>query len=453
MKLGEKQLQVKQAFDIPGIRRIVTYGSGRSGKTSSLVWSFCEKARSYSPTYDDGKVRYFGIAAFTDDQYNTVINEEVRAYCHATGTIMGRPTVPEIPRTQGFSLTNKFGERINFKKILGGDAGSVSKLLGKSFQMILVDEAVEMPMDILQVMMSRLDKPGSLIAYSMNPKSPSHPFKTQIIDRITGTDDPAGEGMTLLDDNDNPVEGHGSLNGVVFHMTWDDNPGIDSGYMQEQRREYRDLPAMWARYVDGIWYAAEGAIYPYAREAYGVSPLTLAQKYVVTVDVSDAGNTHALLIGKWPSCNWVVDEYVNNGKMEPLTHLDKVRRIIEKFSYVPVSGYIIDPKALNFRRHMKDESGKITRSWTDKAGIRVLEGIQYTSNQMSYDTLKIDADRCPVLCANLGEYSWDEKAAEQGEMKPSKLHSDGPDALRGFATEEQIYRRLKKIKEGTAVCL
>lgn len=428
MELSPKQKAVRRAFD-EGKRHIIAYGAARSGKSTAVTDSFVDWARGMGAVYgEDRKLAPYGLAARSDKQFFNNLKAGVISYCE-------RYRVPyeTAPRSNEILVRPKKGVKgpIKFVKLLGQNVSSVTKELGLQYMGINLDEAVDQPIEFVDQMGLRTDIDGAILAMTMNPKAPTHPIKVNYIDKITGSkaNDAYGSG--------------GEMDGVVFHFTWEDNPDhCSADWIAGERLKRVDNPHDYARFCDGLWYMAEGAIYPFFRTVVGNCPEHDPVDYYVSVDVSDAGKTHGLMFAQYPQESWCVEEYVHDGAVSSLTHIDQIKAMNEKFNgYLKgrdwkkgIRAYIADPKAKNFRRHLVEETGKEVVSWHTN----VDEGIRAAKYLMTTELVHID-NRCYELITCFDNYVWNKKKAAEGTDEPDKRYSDGPDAFRGFCVERMKY--------------
>ena len=116
-----------------------------------------------------------------------------------------------------------------------------------------------------------------------------------------------------------PVE-RGDLSGEIWKFKMSDNPSLPVGYMDMMLGNY-PLTHERARYIDGEWATAVGAVYPFRHlytelNAEGrVTPPPTGEPlmYIAGVDWAASTVTCALLLGRWREGWWVVDEWRHDG--------------------------------------------------------------------------------------------------------------------------------------------
>lgn len=124
-----------------------------------------------------------------------------------------------------------FGQRVF---CLGADnANHVDRLRGSSIKYCYGDEIVTWSPDVFDMLKSRLDKPYSLFDGTCNPDSPQHWFYE-----------------FLQSDAD------------IFQQAYtiDDNPFLSPEFVANLKKEY-DGTVLYDRYINGLWVAAEGALF------------------------------------------------------------------------------------------------------------------------------------------------------------------------------------------------
>lgn len=124
-----------------------------------------------------------------------------------------------------------FGQRVF---CLGADnANHVDRLRGSSIKYCYGDEIVTWSPDVFDMLKSRLDKPYSLFDGTCNPDSPQHWFYE-----------------FLQSDADIYQQAY----------TIDDNPFLSPEFVSNLKKEY-DGTVLYDRYINGLWVAAEGALF------------------------------------------------------------------------------------------------------------------------------------------------------------------------------------------------
>lgn len=170
-----------------------------------------------------------------------------------------------------------FGERVY---CLGADNKKhVDRIRGSSIKYCYGDEIVTWNADVFDMLKSRMDKPYSRFDGTCNPEGPKHWFKA------------------FLDSG---------LDIYQQHYRIDDNPHLSPAFIENLKREYAGT-VYYPRYIDGLWVAAEGAIYrPYADapERFLVDDAPPIARAVIGVDFGGGTSAHAFsCVGFTPGMN------------------------------------------------------------------------------------------------------------------------------------------------------
>lgn len=150
-----------------------------------------------------------------------------------------------------------FGQRVF---CLGADnANHVDRLRGSSIKYCYGDEIVTWSPDVFDMLKSRLDKPYSLFDGTCNPDSPQHWFYE-----------------FLQSDADIYQQAY----------TIDDNPFLSPEFVENLKKEY-DGTVLYDRYINGLWVAAEGALFTtYPRYT---DDITLLRDGIAHIDAAYGG--------------------------------------------------------------------------------------------------------------------------------------------------------------------
>ena len=179
-----------------------------------------------------------------------------------------------------------------------GTGGTSAKWKNWNLASIYVDEAPELPVESRKRLISRLRSiPNPRAIWSYNPDD-MNGFKAELFD---------------------PVEG-GELSGEIWKFRMSDNPGLPAGYLEMMLANY-PLAHERARYIDGEWAIAHGAVYPFRHLAMELNvegrvtppPVGEPLMYITGVDWAVSTVTCALLLGRWREGWWVTDEWRHDG--------------------------------------------------------------------------------------------------------------------------------------------
>ena len=285
------------------------------------------------------------------------------------------------------------------------DQGSVGKIQGPTLSGAYVDEMALLPQNFIDMLLSRLSKPHSKLFATMNPDSPYHPIKTNLIDRADGKDI------------------------YALHFNLDDNPILTEDFKNRLKKLYSGL--WYRRFILGEWCMAEGAIYDFFDRKFHVhnrAP-TFGKYYLVGVDYGTSNPFAAVLIGVNPNNSpamWVEKEYYwdpkETGRQKTDTEFaDQIQYFIEGY---PVKFVYLDPSAQSMEVELKNRKLPVKQAAND-----VLNGIRLVARYLSQGDLVI-CSQAVNLIKEIEGYRWDMKKCKIGEDAPIKDRDHACDALR-----------------------
>lgn len=379
MRLSRRQIAAMKTSD----KRInIWTGSVRSGKTVGLYFLF-NRYVHFGPR---GK---YAIVAKTLETLRENILDPMRAIF-------------------GDSLTySDAGRRISLggheiRGIGANDEQSKNKIQGTTLAGVMGDEVTLWPESFFTMLMSRLSVQGAQAFFSCNPDSPQHWLKRKWIDRKDELD------LSISD------------------FIIDDNPFLDSGYIENIKKEYTGL--WYKRYVLGLWAIADGVIYEAFDENKNVQKYDREfTEYAVSVDYGTIHPCVFLLVGYGREEKAHVEkEYfylAGDGKRQKTDSEygdDFVRFISDKKEKIKV--VFVDPAAASFKTELQ-RRGFYVRN----ADNSVIEGIRVVSSMFFTGALTISPE-CKNTINECYIYSWDTSLS--GVEKPKKINDDCMDCLR-----------------------
>ncbi|MEG2087215.1 MAG: PBSX family phage terminase large subunit [Angelakisella sp.] len=283
-----------------------------------------------------------------------------------------------------YSLSKKeavlFGRRVFLEG--AGDARAENKIRGMTLTGAYCDELTLFPKEFFAMLLSRISTPGAKLFATTNPDSPDHWLMTDYIGRSA------------------------ELGMLTVRFLIDDNPFLDSAYVESLKREYRGV--FYQRYILGQWTRAEGLVYPLFDE----------QRHIAEAAPQDGSWYISIDYGTVNPCSmglWVLDgqravrvsEYYFNSRAPEnggMQHTDEeyYRQLELLAGDRAVRAVIVDPSAASFleciRRHRRFK--------VRGADNRVLDGIRLVSTLLGEGRLAV----CPSCRDWLREvrcYSWE----------------------------------------------
>lgn len=286
------------------------------------------------------------------------------------------------------------------------DERAEGKIRGGTLAGALGDELSLCPESFFQMLLSRLSVKGAKLFGTTNADGPYHWLKQGYLDR---------EGLDL----------------ATWHFGLEDNLSLDPAYVENLRREYVGL---WhKRFIDGLWVAAEGAVYDMFDEAaHVVSELPQIRRWFAGVDYGTTNPTVVLLVGEGIDDRLYVaaedryDPAERGGRQR--TDGEHSQQLAAFLGDLVPSWIWIDPSAASFRLQVYRDHPSLRRALAP-ADNDVLDGIRRVSTLLSQGRLLIHSS-CAGLVREMSGYVWDAGAQAKGDDAPVKGHDHGPDALR-----------------------
>lgn len=388
--LSKRQLQV--ISDFGSYRYRIHVGPYGCGKSYGLACGFGLRLRATKP----GKLGYL-IVAKTAALAKSTIGDELSNLFGSDYEVTSSRKDDE--KSKDAML---FGHRIYF----GGmnDKEAIKRILGKSYKGILCDEVTSFTEEQFDLLQGRLrGDPPHWFEGSCNPQSPTHWLKLRL---------------------------DADVNNRLHHTKWTMNDNICSwakDYYEGLMEQYKNQPALLARYVYGEWSAADNLVYgdtfnPKFHIISGDELIGAQYKYFkIGIDFGMENPTVALLCGVMPGGEHVVlkEWYKPHAK-----NLDEcIKNIINIYQEAPgkVIGVYVDPSAAVLIKGLN--SGGL---WNvKKANNDVINGIQSVNTLLSSDKLFVCED-CINTINEFYTYSYSKKDNEIVE----KVNDHCMDALR-----------------------
>lgn len=275
-------------------------------------------------------------------------------------------------------------------------------LMGMSAAGAIIDEATLLSREVIDYVLSRIDRPGARILVTFNPVHPQHWLRQ---DWLLGGALPHAFFPFVLDDVVDI--------GVIAPEVRDRLEGTLSGFRKKRWLGNADPDAAWA--------GAAGLCYPSLLEAEAVGPPYLAVE--CGADYGLAHPTAGIFFGLAEDRNWeTVGEYYS---AEPgLTSADHADRLIELGEDLGCATFVADPSALTLKRDLQQRGARVVN-----ADNRVAIGIDTFEGALASGRVRVTA-AAPNLLREGASYSWDEKAIED---RPVKANDDACDGGRYWA--------------------
>lgn len=405
-------LGAKQKCSLVDSRKRVNLweGSVRSGKTFISFLRFCTAIAAWN-----GPGSFVVVGKSRDTVYRNLFEpierdpsmEFLRPYVHYT---------------RGATSARIMGLTVNV--VGANDVKAEGKIRGMTIAIAYGDEVTIWPETFFTQLLARMSPPGAQAFLTTNPDSPAHWLKTGYLDRL--------EELPSW---------------YVVHFTMDDNPGLTPEYIADLKAEYQGL--WYLRFIEGLWVAAEGAIYPMWKPEQHVIPHSqlpaMWRVYSFGIDYGTTNATAGILLGLGIDRRlYAFDEWRHDSKLAQLVLTDaeisaSMKRWLaeRRVEGPPAPEYVpVDPAAASLKLQLrKDGVQGVVNANND-----VAYGIRLVANLLGADLLRV-SDRCKGLIKEIPGYAWDAKATEKGEDKPIKANDHSCDALRyAVSSTEKLWR-------------
>lgn len=396
-QFSPKQLRVLTWWMHPEISKkynaVIADGSIRSGKTMSMSNGFVFWAMNRFENQN------FAICGKTVGScYRNVIKPLIQM-------ISGRYQVKYL-RSENLMII-KQGAKTNYFYIFGGkDESSQDLIQGITLAGVLLDEVALMPRSFVEQALARCSVAGSRFWFNCNPDTPYHWFYKEWIEKSE------------------------DKKALYLHFNMNDNLTLS----EEVKERYKSLysGSFYDRYIEGLWVAADGLVYPMFSRDKCVVP-TQNRAYTMYYVSIDYGTLNPFSAGLWGLCGGVwyrIGEYYYDGREHGRQKTDdeyytEVEKLVGNRN---IRSIIIDPSAASFITLIR-RKGKYSVLKADNA---VLDGIRETATCLQAGKIKFN-DCCENTFKEFSSYVWDTKHAEAtGEDKPMKVHDHAMDDIRYF---------------------
>lgn len=296
----------------------------------------------------------------------------------------------------------------NYFYVFGGkDESSYMLIQGITLSGIFLDEVTLMPQSFVNQAITRtLSVEKSLYWFNCNPESPTHWFYKEWICNAK------------------------KKNALHIHFLMSDNPTLSQKQLDEAKRQFSGV--FYDRYIQGLWVAADGLIYPMFGKEKCVVPTEnrYYMQYYVSVDYGTLNPFSAGLWGLHDSVWYRISEYYHDGRESgrQMTDNEYYAELDKFIGGRNIRSIIIDPSAASFIALIRREGKYIVQ----KANNAVIDGIRDTAACLQNGKIKFN-DCCENTFKEFSSYVWDTKHAEKtGEDRPMKIHDHAMDDIRYF---------------------
>jgi len=369
---------------------IICDGAVRSGKTMVMFLSFVAWANYY-----------FGDTSF--------------ALCGRSVEAVRRNLVtPYMPvlRNIGFLFRERHSENMievtrggatNRLYLFGGNnVESAGRIQGMTLGGVLFDEVALMPRGFVEQAVARCSLENARLWFNCNPEYPQHWFHREWIQKKQ------------------------SKNALYLHFTMEDNPSLSEAVKARYRSMYSG--AFYRRYIEGVWCAAQGLVYPmFSQERHVVT--ALPERFERCAVSCDYGTVNPSSFGLWGLRGdvWTrLREYYWDSRQRGQQRTDEehYRALEQLVGPLDPDFVACDPSAASFMECIRRHG----RFAVVPARNDVLTGIRRVADALRADRLQFHAG-CTDCIREFGLYAWEDGA---GRDAPRKEHDHAMDDLRYF---------------------
>lgn len=289
------------------------------------------------------------------------------------------------------------------------------RIRGSTAAGVYGDEVTLWPSEVFRQLGLRMSVRGARAFYTTNPDGPYHWLKTEYIDKRRTMSNPDG------------------LDVAYFEWPISANSTLDPEYVRNLEKEYTGL--WYKRFIQGLWVAAEGAIYDFWDEAVHTLTLDCFPEADYHFASADYGTSNATAVGLFGVKRvplpgeprvWLADSYYYSGRDmgRQMTDGQTADAVQTWLAGRPIRYLYLDPSAASFRAELQQRRFNVRPANND-----VLNGIRRQAQMLHSGEYRVGANNREFI-REYSAYLWDEKATARGEDKPLKGHDHGQDCQR-----------------------
>lgn len=302
----------------------------------------------------------------------------------------------ELDRGIGFRLIIRGLSEVNLWFFGGADVKSRKRIQGATLRGLCVEEASLLPKEFFWQSWARLSEENSKMWASYNPDGGNnHWFKKEVIDAA------------------------GSFDAEVVNFQMSDNPSLSQNVIDRYMASFQGV--YYKRYIDGLWAAAEGVIYPDYKvtdeDKIDGGTWCLAMDWgvstVLAVLAIHARGTKAI----------VSHELKHDGRVDGIINeREAVKKIVTWFKEIAEiknTTIYLDPHTPASTKKMLRAEGFNIRN----ASNAVRPGIVVTQTRLAHGEIKINGG-CENLLLEMSSYVFDDAASARGVDQPLPKQDD-----------------------------
>lgn len=369
---------------------IICDGAVRSGKTMCLSLSFV----AWATARFCGES--FGLCGKTVKSLRRNVLTPLLAALNELGFACEDKVSREL-------VTIAFNGRWNRFYLFGGkDEGSAALIQGVTLAGVLFDEVALMPRSFVEQAMARCSVSGSKFWFNCNPEHPRHWFYSEWIKKAE------------------------AKNALYLHFKMEDNPSLSPSVLARYKAQYAG--AFFDRYVQGLWVAAEGAVYPmFSEQTHVFSRPPPCVRHIISCDYGTVNPASFGLWGLYQGCWYRLKEYYHDSRKTGTQktdeeYADALEGLAQGFT---IEAVVVDPSAASFMACLRNRGGwRVVAAKND-----VADGIRFVGAALQSGRLKFH-ESCTDTLREFALYRWNLDAAADA---PVKENDHAMDDIRYFA--------------------
>lgn len=310
------------------------------------------------------------------------------------------------------------------------DSRAEGKIRGMTLTGAYCDEITLFAEDFFAMLLSRLSMPDAKLIATTNPDSPQHWLMVKYIKRAD------------------------ELNMGISRFTIDDNPFLDTAYVENLKKEYTGV--FYKRFILGQWVVADGACYPqFANEPerYIINELPENGRFI-SVGVDWGGNRSltafvaTVVHGDYDSLTVIKDYHVEGKKGEidgnrvNTEFLRFISVIREEYPNIPIRYVFADSAEQYLINGLRTALRGTGLQIGDSKKNPIVQRIICANSLLNTGRLKV-MQECKYVIGGLRAAVWDGKAAANGKDERLDDFTSDIDVIDAF--EYSFERFIKRL--------
>ncbi len=296
--------------------------------------------------------------------------------------------------------------------------GAVERIQGMTLGAALGDETLTWPLNFWEMLETRLSDQGAVSLHTFNPGPPQHYLKKRI-----DQEDELGYGSDCRKEL------------AAYRFILDENIYLDPAYIVSLKKRYPKGTVLYKRFIEGLWVAAEGRVFPFFEEdpAAGYVVDALPDHFTMYLAGIDYGISNPFIAQLWGLSGGVWycikdfewDSLKQQKQKVNSEYLEDLARLCYTDKPIQPNKLLIPPEEPGFQRECKQSKHFQLYNVRD-ADNAIMPGIEDLTTLLASGRLKI-FHKCESTIFGLSNLLWDEKKQAQGIDMFIKGGSGAPD--------------------------